>query len=115
MARKEILYPYDSAGNLMHYAVQQTRGHRLPDAYQAVEWRPGAEFEATLELDHSISGVSAKYFMWHDVDTGVQYPMFATDLVDLARNGIIRRGVSRSVWTPRKRGANFGIRWAKAL
>jgi hypothetical protein len=112
MAKREILYPYDERGNLMHYAVDRPYGY---DYYTPNDWRPGAEFEATLELDHTISGRSAKYFMWHDINTGLTYPMFAADLVDLCKKGIVRRGISHSVWVPRKRGANFGIRWAKAL
>lgn len=109
MAAKQILYPYDERGNLMHYARPADRG----GYHQAAEWRPGEEFTATLVMDHSISGMSAKYFMWKDCFAVRWYPMFATDLVDLTQQGEITRGVTTAVWTPRKRGQNFGIRFLR--
>lgn len=110
MAR-EILYPYDERGNLMHYADTRATSY---SSYRAAEWRPGEEFTALLNMDHSISGMSAKYFMWR-ADDGHIYPMFAADLVDLAKSGHINHGKSYAVWTPRKRGQNFGIRFVREV
>jgi hypothetical protein len=93
--------PYDPNGNLEHYPTHRT------------VWRPNEPFKATLQIETSISGRSAKYLIWVDAD-GRRWPMFVTDCIDLMRRADVLKGVAEGTWVVRKRGANYGLRLATA-
>lgn len=97
--------PYDADGDLLHY-VEEWRSH-LPDQ---VRWRPNDPFDAVLQFEGGERGRSAAVFRWRDVDTGVRYPMFMTDLTDLLREATLTAGrTTRLRWAVRKRGQNYGL------
>lgn len=98
--------PYDRAGNLMHYASERYAS----ESPGQVDWRANEPFHADLQLlDEMGTGRSAKYLWWRDVATGLRYPMFVVDLVDLVRHGAIEYGQVLDDWAVRKRGTNYGL------
>lgn len=96
--------PYDSHGNLLHWADQRRRSGW--DA--AHEWRPNEPMELTITVDHVQSGRSAKYTVWTGAN-GLSYPMFIADLVDMLREVTMTSGVIRAMFRVRKRGQNYGL------
>lgn len=98
--------PYDKYGSLLHYPKGSFR------------WRPNDVFHATLRIYETLSGRSAKYFIWTPPDPQLDdlsnpfptFPMFAAEMVDLLqRSPVIRNGIVSARWIVRKRGANYGI------
>lgn len=78
----------------------------------APTWRDNLPFHATLQVDHTISGRSAKYVIWKNAYAPLDrrtYPMFVTDLLDVARFGIQPGGIVSGRWIVRKRGQNYGL------
>jgi hypothetical protein len=91
--------PFDSNGNLLHYA-----------GYGQVDWRDNHPFRAQLKLDGMTSGYSAKYLKWVDINTGHRYSMFVADLIELLNERTVSKGLTMdSLWVVRKRGNNYGI------
>jgi hypothetical protein len=79
------------------------------------EWHDNDVFHATMSIEEGVtSGRSAKYLHLKDVITGVRYPIFVADFLDLALNSLIDHGVVSGRWVGQKRGKNYGIRRAKA-
>lgn len=97
--------PYDPRGNLLHFAPSRPAG-----ASWGVDprWRGNEPFTATLTIDRTKSGRSAKYVIWRD-PAGHEFPMFIVDLVDLAQHATVRRGTVVGRFHVRKRGQNYGI------
>lgn len=102
--------PYSSNGSLLHWAPPQ---HEKAWAYAAADkWLPNDPFHATLRLDSTRSGMSAKYVIWVSPNSNDPrtFPMFVTDLVDTIQHaGRIERGIISARWMVRKRGQNFGL------
>lgn len=99
--------PYDADGNLMHYARDGAYGTSKPD-----HWQEPQEQYLVLTMDRSVSGRSAKYFIW-TTPSGRKYPMFATDMVHLAQEGMISHGKTTGWFRECKRGSNFGLRFVR--
>lgn len=100
--------PLTENGSLMHYAPANSSSF-----YTLHEWCEPFEFEATLQLDYTISGRSAKYVMWSAED-GRTFPMFVTDLIDLIKGSDnLLDGKVTAVWYTGKRGANYGIKFRR--
>ena len=93
--------PYDSNGNLMHYAASFGFGRN------AFIWRPVEEFKASMEYLGYSRGRSAAYMKFVDRDSQSKYPMFLVEFDKIVRK--LRFGKINGVWTVRKRGQNFGI------
>lgn len=110
MASRKLTYrvPFTENGSIMHYAEDRAYDW----GYKAFEWREPHEFPAVLTIDHTISGRSAKYFIWKAAD-GRTFPMFASDLLHLVQNATVRQGEVAGVWFTGKRGANFGIKFVR--
>lgn len=98
--------PYDSRGNLLHWADPNQR----PGTWAAAhEWRPNEPMELRLTIDGVTSGRSAKYVTWTGAD-GKVYPMFVSDIVEMFRDGItVTAGQVQGVFKVRKRGENYGL------
>src|SRR4051812_20418369 len=89
--------PYDGQGNLMNY----------PETWRGAQMHPVQEFTGTLKLIDYTKGRSAVNFIFQDMNTGRQYPMFLKDFFDLADK--MTHGVITRKWTVVKRGQNYGI------
>lgn len=102
----DYLVPFDNTGNLVHYAYYNSD----------VVMRENVAFEAKLRLKAKmVTGFSAKYVIWENVDTGVTYPMFIKDMIDLLLNSEVSQGETyKTHWRVQKRGSNYGIRLADA-
>lgn len=79
-----------------------------------ITWKDNVVFQATMRLIGTTSGRSAKYVHVEDIITNATYPMFLTDLCDLAANSLIDHGVVTDRWVVQKRGNNYGIRRARS-
>ncbi|MEV4806813.1 hypothetical protein AB0K18_43035 [Nonomuraea sp. NPDC049421] len=89
--------PYDSHGNLCHY----------PSG--VAEMRKIEKFLAILTLDGKYG--SAWYFTGDD---GRKWPMFDCHFQELVQAVTLVKGVTpRAVWTIRKMGRNYGIRFVR--
>lgn len=92
--------PFDGVtGDMMNY----------PFHTRKCVWVDCHVFKATLKFRHGIRGRSAVRFVWEDDESGITYPMFMTDMVELLKNTTIRNGEITGTWTFCKRGSNFGI------
>lgn len=96
--------PYDSRGNLMHYAET----NRWGGWNGAAEWRANDPMELTITVDHVQSGRSAKYTVWTGAN-GTTYPMFISDLIEMLREVTMTEGQIHAMFWVRKRGQNFGL------
>lgn len=96
--------PYDSRGNLMHYADPWHGGNYG----HPIDWRPNEPMELWLTINHVRSGRSAKYTVWV-APNGTEYPMFISDLIEMLREVTMTSGVIRAMFRVRKRGQNFGL------
>ena len=97
--------PYDSRGNLLHYADDRPWAGRREDC----DWRPNEPMELRLTIDGVTSGRSAKYVTWIAAN-GTRYPMFVSDIVEMFRDGItVTAGQVQGIFRVRKRGQNFGL------
>lgn len=77
--------------------------------------RPNDPFRARLRITGLERGRSAARFTAENVDTGVTYPIFMTDLLHIIQNhGILAGGVVIGTWQAGKRGANYGLRLVSA-
>ena len=76
--------------------------------YKEPTWREVEPFEATLEYVHYTRGRSSVTFVWQDLKTGQQYPMFLTDMDKIVK--LVQVGRIRGTWEASKRGTNYGIR-----
>lgn len=107
--------PYDSDGNLMHYAE--------PDDYlggafwKAHEWRENKPFRAKMSIDSWARGRSAAYFIFRD-QSGKKYPMFMKDFMSMLEyvDIIGFKSIKHKVydgpmifWQCVKRGQNYGL------
>ena len=112
--------PYDRDGNLCYH---QSDGRWFEDVgpgtglagrdyvVRGPEWRPIAEFTATLAYDGYSRGRAAAYTWWKAVTaTGTRYPMFMTDLDELLNSGLMRGSSLTGRFTVVKRGQNYGVR-----
>ena len=81
------------------------------DAYRGVEFRPFKDVELSLTYDGYERGRSAVTFYWRDKEN-VRYPMFATELDRLIKDGMISNKIG-GLWSAEKRGQNYGIRLEK--
>jgi hypothetical protein len=110
--------PYDRDGNLCHHesdggwfeTVEPTSPGQRDWVAHGPEWRPVAEFMATLAYDGYSRGRSAAYTWWTDTRTGSRYPMFMTDLDEVLSSGLMRGMVFTGRFTVVKRGRNYGIK-----
>lgn len=113
--------PFD--GNVMqsypmsHYARDACGRHVYDESGRAVregpEWRLLEPFEATLTLVGRERGMSRQTFLWKDEQTGITYPMFASDLFDVIQRATITKGYAFARWVAHKKGTNYGIGAAK--
>jgi hypothetical protein len=85
-------------------------GHMAAYPYGLTEWRPNEPFEAALAIVGTERGQSAARFIAENTETGVQYPLFMTELLAIVQYATIERGVVFGRWIGCKRGANYGIR-----
>lgn len=93
--------PVDDDGNWLSYAGYSTK-------MQLIE-----PFKAVLVVESIHAGRSAKHIIVKNFDTGVRYPMFLPDFIDVTRRGVIYGGIMSGIWTASKRGQNYGIKLAK--
>jgi DNA-binding PadR family transcriptional regulator len=101
--------PFNARGDLLHYARAQNASWARLDT-SSVDWRENEPFTATITMEKSHSGRSAKYLLWRDVDDDVQLPMFVVDLVEMIKQGAtIHDGKVTATWQVRKRGQNYGL------
>lgn len=98
--------PVGEDGNWLGYAFH---GHK--------NWELVTPFYAELEILSMYTGRSAKGLVLRDVDTGREFPMFISDLVDVFQNETLvviehtqAGGRLKGQWTACKRGSNYGIR-----
>lgn len=80
-----------------------------PTGYKMTDWRPNEPFEATFELIGQSRGRSSALFNWRDVESGTEYPMFMSSLLDLIQNSNLLDGKVSGWWIAVKKGANYGI------
>lgn len=81
-------------------------------------WVPNTPFDARLEIEHMLTGRSAKYVMLRrSTEAGMpekdqmRWPMFVADLIAAATTyGITRGGILHGRFMVRKRGQNYGVR-----
>ncbi|MGH7238777.1 MAG: hypothetical protein ACREHG_01795 [Candidatus Saccharimonadales bacterium] len=99
--------PFDLKGNLMSFPEPIYANERLNQP----DWRDVGTFEETLEYVDYTRGRSSVNFIWRDVRSGREYPMFVTDLDSIMTNICVGR--LRATWEIGKRGMNYGIRIAK--
>jgi hypothetical protein len=85
-------------------------GHMVTYPTPQSEWRPNTAFEAALRVVGTERGQSAARFIVEDTATGVQYPLFMTELLAIVQHATIEHGVVSGQWIGCKRGANYGIR-----
>lgn len=107
-----MLAPFDPDGNLMHYP-QRTYASGSDyvagaSAYIEPEWHEVVEWHGELHLEEMQRGRSAAYFIWKDA-FGRSYPMFMTDMLDVAQKSAIEYGTCKATWKYVKRGQNYGI------
>jgi hypothetical protein len=85
--------------------------------FTEADWRPNEPFHASLQIKHMMSGRSAKYLILGPVNSPLDvrtYPMFVSDLIDVAqRFGVRKGGIMSGRWMVSGRGANYGLRAAK--
>lgn len=96
------------------YRKEYVRGPAMLDYadhwYKNVEYRRVEDFTAILQIVGMERGRAAARFWWKDIDTGIHYPMFMTDAMDLLRTATMTEGVMEPMdWRACKRGANYGI------
>ena len=106
--------PTDKDGNWQHFPMSTFE--RVGDQYvrHPNHWVIVQEpFYAVLEIDRMNTGRSAKYATVRNVETGVTYPMFVSDLLDVIRYAEVSEGQMRGTWTGSKRGQNYGIKIVK--
>lgn len=73
-------------------------------------WLPSEEFSATMKLRLLERGKSAVIFWWERTFDNARFPMFASEIFDLAQyNGICPGGVVSGRWGFTKRGDNYSI------
>lgn len=92
-------------GSLLEYARYEPD---WPD--RAIDWRPNDVFSGSMRLWKTERGRSAARFIWHADGDMRTYPMFMSDMLELALvRGIDKGGLVHARWTVRKRGSNFGL------
>ncbi|WP_051165357.1 hypothetical protein [Nocardia testacea] len=74
------------------------------------EMRTNAPFTATLRIVDYIRGRSAARFVLEDKATGLTFPMFLTDMLNVLQHASIEKGVVSGRWIGCKRGQNYGLR-----
>lgn len=98
-------------------SISRTLRHDWKIIYREAEWRDNLPFHATLQIAHMNHGRSAKYLTWKPLDEPLDprtFPMFVTDLIAVARTGLIQKdGIVSGRWMVTGRGQNFGIRLTK--
>lgn len=111
--------PFDRFGSLLHWAEPRYSAGRYGGMSETVTWRPNEPFHATLRLDSTRSGRSAKYVIWVSPNGSVDprtFPMFVTDLVDTIQHAKqIDHGIISARWIVRKRGQNYGLALAPEI
>jgi hypothetical protein len=107
----ERVLPVDPT-SVFSFVERKIRDYRM--IHTEAIWKENEPFHASLQLQHVISGRSAKYVVWTAVNNpldGRTYPMFVRDLLDLARTaGIQKGGIASGRWIATKRGQNFGLK-----
>lgn len=95
--------PFDKAGRLLHYANPKLTG----GFNNANEWRLDYKVTEILTFKRFVSaGRSSKYSIFENM-SGLCYPMFLADLAKVLPYMV--SGSIGGVWTPCKRGMNYGI------
>lgn len=107
--------PFDPFnGNMQHYPNEwprYTKDENGKSIFIPVDWREPVPFSDTLKLVNYMRGRSAAYFEWKSTTNGAEYPMFLTDIFDLATSvGIGQDGLVTGTFGYKKRGQNYGIR-----
>jgi hypothetical protein len=103
MAKGNFKVPYDEAGNMMKAVHRWAVPH---------EWRDNTPFLAKLELDDWVDPRAVKF---KDVDTGLYYPMFITEFVQLVKESELSEGVTYKIyWMAVKKCKDYGIRMAES-
>jgi hypothetical protein len=75
-----------------------------------VRYRPNEAFRAQLRILGTERGQSAARFIAEDVETGVRYPIFITDILAIIQGpGFLSGGRVLGTWQARKRGQNYGL------
>lgn len=111
---KHPAMPVDTNGNWLHDGGGYVRSENGRFVYGDPDWFIVQEpFEASLEIDGLNTGRSAKYATVRNIESGITYPMFVSDLLDVVRYGEVSDGRMRGRWTGTKRGQNYGIKIVK--
>jgi hypothetical protein len=105
-AKYDGTVPFDRSGNMVSYHYPKYR--TSPDAPWRTELRQLPPFEATLRVVDYERGQSAMRIILEDVETGVRYPMFLSDVFKYLE-GVEIQGT----WKPVKKGSNHGIQVVK--
>lgn len=93
---------YKDRSVMLSYPEQWRRDFRW------IELEP---FEAEFDIIDYERGRSAARFIAKDTETGILYPIFLSDMMDLIPH--LNHGKTRGVWKAKKRGANYGVRLCK--
>jgi len=103
MPKGNFKVPYNEAGDLM----KSVHRWAVPE-----EWRDNTPFLAKLKLDGWLAPSAVRF---KDVDTGLCYPMFLTELVELIKVSEISEGVTHKMhWMVVKKYQDYGIRLAES-
>jgi len=103
MPKGNFKVPYNKAGDLM----KSVHRWAVPE-----EWRANTPFLAKLKLDGWLAPSAVRF---KDVDTGLCYPMFLTELVELIKVSEISEGVTHKMhWMVVKKYQDYGIRLAES-
>lgn len=82
-----------------------------PETYRVgFEWREVGSFTAIMQVSGMERGRSAARFILTDTQTGIDYPMFMTDMLDLIKRRHLMEGRVVGNWEPKKRGSNYGVK-----
>jgi len=74
--------------------------------------RDNFEFDSVMTIVGTRRGRSAAKFVLKDAG-GRPYTMFMSEMLNMAKNAIIRRGSVEGTWTFCKRGENYSLRWVR--
>lgn len=96
--------PYDLEGNML-----ESEGYWTRDPSK-VEYKPNAPFQARLKFDKEIGYNSVKY-QFEDVETGVKYPLWHSEFMNIVRNYPLEAGgvTPLLTWVAQKRGQALSL------
>jgi hypothetical protein len=94
---------------------QLVRMLSYPELYLAgFTWIDIPKFEAQMFITGQERGRSAARFTVKDISTGVEYPVFMSDMLTLLTTASVNEGYTPLLhWEVCKKGQNYGLRVAK--